>query len=216
MIEEKEYESKTDIVDTLPDVQEVERCPYGGDECKFLQKLLSKCRTLKDIEVWGNTTRTKEDDDAIAHCLYFHEEYREECQIQNCTFRKSQHIKINRYAQFHRQFFHNLAIDDAEGREENKMMKERIEYKPMNINTNVLQFGCPFMINNKQDAKFKNPKEEMLKNEYHRLKAAEWNEIIRKCIFFSKSKNGKKSHLNTKLIVALKLYTDHDELQREF
>merc|ERR1712228_424107 len=73
--------------------EKIEICQFGND-CKHLQKLLSKCRTLSAIKLSANTTRRKKDDDEIAHCLYFHEEYSEECQIKNCTLTKSANGKL--------------------------------------------------------------------------------------------------------------------------
>ena len=65
-----------------------------------------------------------------------------------------------------------------------------------------------FAIRRKQDATFKDPKQEVLKNKYHALKVAEWNDLLRKSVLFSKSREAKVIGLKLKQVVGLKLYTD--------
>ena len=69
-----------------------------------------------------------------------------------------------------------------------------------------LQFGAPYNVE-RIDAKFKNPKDEMLNNEYRPLRSSEWNDLLRKCVLFAKAVQARTSNLNVKQIVALKLYT---------
>eukprot|EP01084_Bolivina_argentea_P045468 83702_1 len=80
---------------------------------------------------------------------------------------------------------------------------------------NELQFGAPFFVQ-KHQAKFKNPKYEILHNQYLTLTKSGWNELLKKCILFSKALEAKLNKLTIKDIVALKLYTDFDELQRHY
>ena len=55
-----------------------------------------------------------------------------------------------------------------------------------------------------------------MNNTYHALDKKQWNEVLRKCISLAKSQEANLIGLNLKQVVALKLYTDCDELQREF
>eukprot|EP01084_Bolivina_argentea_P152455 265955_1 len=80
------------------------------------------------------------------------------------------------------------------------------------LNT-ILQFGIPWQ---ETVATFKNPKQEILENKYKPLAIREWNDLLRKCVGLSKTTKAKVSKLTLKQLVALKLYTDFDDLQREF
>eukprot|EP01084_Bolivina_argentea_P152456 265956_1 len=79
------------------------------------------------------------------------------------------------------------------------------------LNT-ILQFGIPWQ---ETVATFKNPKQEILENKYKPLAIREWNDLLRKCVGLSKTTKAKVSKLTLKQLVALKLYTDFDDLQRE-
>ena len=128
----------------------------------------------------------------------------------------------NLQIRLHAYFYHKIPMD-CDSKEKVIKMKlknddEKIQYKQSSHDNDINDavFGAPFTINKRSDAKFKNHKQEILKNEYHTLKAGEWNELLRKCIIFDKSQNAKSMGLNMKEIVALKLYTDFDQLRRYF
>ena len=56
----------------------------------------------------------------------------------------------------------------------------------------------------------------MLNNSFQPLAKNSWNDLLRECVVFAKGRKAKAAKLNVKQIVALKLYTDYDELQKEF
>ena len=89
------------------------------------------------------------------------------------------------------------------------------EEKQMQTGHQVFKIGSPFSVK-QSDARFTNPKQEFLNNSYAPLAAVEWNQILRKCVMFAKSRQAKSMGFNLKEIVALKLYIDNDALQREF
>eukprot|EP01083_Nonionella_stella_P068945 183431_1 len=86
---------------------------------------------------------------------------------------------------------------------------------PVPVN-DVLEFGSPFIILSKSEARFGNPKEEMLRNSYRQMQKREWNNLLKRCVPFAKASNARRSSLNLKQILSLKIYTDFDKLQREF
>eukprot|EP01084_Bolivina_argentea_P281672 481973_1 len=117
------------------------------------------------------------------------------------------------------------SVHVEEGKEEEDSDDEMIQNTKSIINAlnapleseqiNELQFGAPFFAQ-KHQAKFKNPKDEILNNQYLTLTKSEWNELLGKCILFSKAIEARVNKLSIKEIVSLKLYTDFDELQRHY
>lgn len=81
---------------------------------------------------------------------------------------------------------------------------------------NQLEFGYSMEIKHQNQAKFKNPKDEVLKHAKHPIEIAEWNLLLKKAIFLSKRHAVRHKKLTVKEIVCLKLYTDFDDLQRAF
>ncbi len=53
-------------------------------------------------------------------------------------------------------------------------------------------------------------------NTYCKIEKKEWNELLKSCIAYSKKRNAKQIGLKLKEVVGVKLYTDFDELQREY
>ena len=86
-------------------------------------------------------------------------------------------------------------------------------------NTNslaTLDFGYCYEITQKWQARFKNPKDEILNNKYTALKNKEWNNLLKKSVYYFKTPQAKRISLSMKEVVSLKLYTDFDALQRHF
>ena len=79
----------------------------------------------------------------------------------------------------------------------------------------MVEFGYEFV---QKVGRYKNPKQEVLNNNLlkTKIKIIEWNNLIRSCARYVKIKKAKKMGLTIKEIVGLKLYTDFDELQREY
>ena len=73
------------------------------------------------------------------------------------------------------------------------------------MSAKILQFGCPFT---EQEPKFKNPKMEILNNDFFKISVKDWNDVLKKCVGLSKSLKAKAIKLSIKQLVALKLYTD--------
>ena len=214
-------------------------CPHEND-CYQLVNLLTRCINLNEVNDTTNAANKFDElREEIDHCLEYHGNERFECIIgDKCKYKqKLKECNNNRFVQLHAHFYHDQAVDadededeDDDGDDLHKQLtnEEHIQYKlaleaqcdgmdeDKRQQIGVLEFGTPFMITNKKLAKFNNPKEEILKNTYHSIKVSEWNDLLRKCIIYHKSQNAKKSALVMKEIVALKLYTDFDQLQREF
>eukprot|EP01084_Bolivina_argentea_P287937 494123_1 len=198
----------------------------NGDDCSLLTKLLNRCANVNDHkESINNMNECK---DEMDHCLECHGNFRNKCLYKSrCDFQKLKDTNNNnRFIQLHGHFYHDIAIDVDEDiiKMNPKLMdnEESIQYKfgsEQNIENQsfgILEFGNPFTVLKKTSSKFKNPKEEILRNSYHHIQKGEWNELLRKCVLFAKSMNAKMNGLNVKMIVALKLYTDFDDLQRQF
>eukprot|EP01084_Bolivina_argentea_P145811 255479_1 len=220
-------ESKNDSIDEKL-LEPGANCP-DGNNCKQLLQLLTRCSNIQELDY--DNKNIDECRDEIDHCLEYHGNFRSQCIFtQNCKFVKgSKQRDNNRFVQLHAHFYHDITIDS----DEIEMVKiknreihneERIQYKlgsesnenNSNPSYGILEFGSPFILSHKSEAKFKNPKQEILKNSYHSLKKTDWNELLRKCVMYAKSRDAKIFRLNMKEIVALKLYTDFDYLQREF
>eukprot|EP01083_Nonionella_stella_P307121 1078355_1 len=83
--------------------------------------------------------------------------------------------------------------------------------------TDVLLFGFPFETKT-AEAAFANPKEEVLQATVlkTRIRVCEWNNLLRSSTRYVKMRNALKMQLRLKEVIALKLYTDFDDLQREY
>ena len=190
-------------------------CPVG-DECPTFSRLLTKCC---DVSAIASMTQPSQDTQEINHCLEYHADFREQCIFeQSCQFEEVLRTSCNnRFAQLHAHFYHEMAIDaeDDESKvsEQPLVDEEMIHYKSAEVVieetqcVEMLEFGHPFVISNKADARFANAKQEMLQNEYHSISKQEWNGLLRKCIVFGNSKRAKAARFAVKEIVALKLYT---------
>eukprot|EP01083_Nonionella_stella_P126021 381228_1 len=199
-------------------------CSYGK-QCKQLGILLNNC---SDVNGFNSSMKDDGDQlkDVIDHCLEFHGDFRTKCIFKpHCSFQsKLSESNSHRLVQLHGHFYHDFAIDADESEGPNASIDtsvneekiEHIQYKGGNKSGGILEFGSPFVIKHKNNAKFKNPKEEMLKNTYHHLSKQDWNGLLKKCVTIVKSRDGRRSRMNMKEIVSLKLYTDYDLLQREF
>ena len=203
------------------------RCD-NGDECAQLKRVLDACRDITKLH--DAKQLDPERNDIVYdmdHCLLFHADKRlpELCTNPECVDRVNESGGVNRFIQFHHQFYHNEPIgisneDEVDKKEMEQNEEGQIGYKSMSdVMSKAVrfEFGQPFnLITEKRDAKWKDPREEILKNDYCKLDKAEWNELLRKCIIYSKSRQAKAANLKLKEIVALKLYTDCDDLQRVF
>ena len=69
----------------------------------------------------------------------------------------------------------------------------------------ILQFGHPFT---EKQPQFKNPKMEILHNDFKKITVKDWNDVLKKCVGLHKSLKAKSIKLSIKQLVALKLYTD--------
>lgn len=76
----------------------------------------------------------------------------------------------------------------------------------------VFMFGVQF-IADKNDARFKNLKLEVLKNEFVVISAMQWNITLEKVLAYRKTWMGKRRMLTAAMIISIKLYTDFDMLQ---
>ena len=81
---------------------------------------------------------------------------------------------------------------------------------------NQLEFGYPMEIKEAARARFGNSKEELLQNSKYPIEVSEWNLLVKKAVFLSKTAVVRFKEFSTKEIVSLKLYTDFDDLQRAF
>eukprot|EP01083_Nonionella_stella_P157426 511104_1 len=192
-------------------------------DCKLLAHVLSRLVNVDNVHLNDDDDVLSMDD--VDHCLEFHGDYRTDCiDGKQCPLHKNANNKV---VQLHAHFYHDVAIDgsddesDTECKDEDTN-KERIQYKsfaetdvPVPVN-DVVEFGSPFIILSKAEARFGNPKEEMLRNSYRQMQKREWNDLLKRCVPFAKAKNARRSRLNLKQIVSLKVYTDFDKLQREF
>ena len=200
-----------------------------GDECLRLKRLSEKCRDIDSVqnisdEMIGDMDNVYDMD----HCLLFHSDFRiiGGCTNPICTaLNIASDGGVNRFIQFHRQIYHgqSIGIRDQEENDEKEMEQDeegQIAYKSMSDvmeRTVRFEFGQPFnLITEQLDAKWKDPKEEILNNDYCKLDEADWNELLRKCFIYYTSEQAKEANLELKEIVALKLYTDCGDLQRHF
>ena len=190
------------------------------EECKFLHDLLEKCC---DIDIIHNDYGKE-----VEHCLRYHIDHREICiNGKQCTSRYKQNLMVadkeqtvTQHVELHQLYYHGIAMQSVH--QLNLVNKpDGIGYaqsmsEDESVKKGRLEFGSHFIVDNKSKASFDDLKDEILNNEYHGLKAAEWNELLRKCILFAKAREAKIIGLNMKEIVSLKLYTDFDQLQCEF
>eukprot|EP01084_Bolivina_argentea_P277274 473320_1 len=77
-----------------------------------------------------------------------------------------------------------------------------------------LQFGVPFDC---KKGKFRNPKDEILNNDFSTITVEQWNELLHQCLRgYVKTIRAISLGLTAKEIITLKLYTDFDGFQNEF
>lgn len=193
-----------------------------GDRCAHLKRVADLCQNIQKLISSGRKCNGIDETYDLDHSLFFHSDFRRPggCSKKHCPSLQNRGGS-GCYVQFHRQIYHDASIGAIEEDEEkrSKQRDDKIEYKKMYPEDQIgrIEFGQPFnLITDKFDAKWKDPKQEMLKNDYHKIDAAEWNELLRKCMVFAKSREAKVVKLTLKEIVALKLYTDCDDLQRQF
>ena len=217
------------VNDYIPEAEgnwEEGRC-VKGDDCIRLKRVLEACRDIKKLHD-AKLLNFKDTDVAydMDHCLLFHANARrfeppDYCTNSECFNRIIEPHSTNRFMRFHRQIYHDepIGIEQKEI-DQKEDLPVQIGYKSepdFMKNAMRLEFGEPFnLITDKRDAKWKDDKEEILKNDYCKLDKAEWNELLRKCTIYAKSRQAKAANLTLREIVALKLYTDCDDLQREF
>ena len=208
-------------------------CVKGG-ECAQLKRVLNACRDITKLhDVKQRNLQGNDIDYDMDHCLLFHSDVRRLeppnwCINELCDKGIDKSGGVNRFIQFHRQIYHNepigIGIEEEVDEKDMKHNEEdednQIGYKSVSDLMEAaarLEFGHPFdLITEKREAKWKDPKEEILKNDYCKLDKAEWNELLRKCMIYAKSRQAKAANLKLKEIVSLKLYTDCDDLQRVF
>ena len=170
------------------------------------------------------------------HCMTFHAQHKSMCDMGlSCNWMNDK-SEIN---MIHGHFFHNVPMEleninqsskpnekfIAKQRRARFSVASRVRYKEtlssLLDKTKIqsiaqLDFGYKFEITEKREAKYKNPKDEILNNPYSPLKTKEWNDLLKKSVFYFKKKESKKIKLSMKEVVSLKLYTDFDALQRHF
>ncbi len=155
-----------------------------------------------------------------------------EDEIMECIFLRNSNTKLKDYGDkrgnlqilLHRHFYHENIMKEENNRI--KYVKETMhgqkiidKFKPtMNailssankISQNkVLEFGFPFECE-PNEAKFKNPKEEILKNTICPIQIKHWNQLFNKCSVsngYSKALKTRQMKLKLKEVIVLKLYT---------
>ena len=194
------------------------RCA-NGDDCVQLYRVLDACRDITKLHDVKQLDIVYDMD----HCLLFHADVRrfeppDWCQNAECCKKFSKSDGVNRFIQFHRQIYHDepIGITDIAEIEIDQKEEDQIGYEHIksDCNSRRIEFGQPFLITNEEDAKHRGLKEEFLYNDYHKMTKEEWMTLVRYCNIYSKY--NKKERYDLKELIAMKLYTDYDDLQSHF
>ena len=180
------------------------------DDCKQLDLVLTACRNVEALE----TLKAHH----IDHVLSEHREYRLNCPFGDCQWRQKSIISTDHKKEIHlhAHFYHDVPIDrdDEDGAEDDE--EQDSGYKSMlnNLTESELQFGAPSNALNPREAKSRNLKNELLRNEYCPLDEDLFRQVLRLCVFLTTSRKSKNMGLNVDEIVALKLYLDFRDLRQ--
>ena len=134
MLNYEEKQPATDIV-----------CEYG-DSCQYLRSLLEKCSNVENINFRNLTSSQQIIDEEIQHCLIYHKSYTKADNYCVCKCEEDGYGKIDRYVQFHRQFYHGNTIDVDLDMIRDQNQQSIIKYDTSEVKGGTLQFGSPFTI----------------------------------------------------------------------
>eukprot|EP01083_Nonionella_stella_P004922 14378_1 len=214
-------------------------CKHSSETCPFLKAFLNdhqgntllameKNRQMSDTAPGTLQRLCGTNHPQYTHCITFHSEHHSICDAGNkCKWNKQ--IQTETYM-IHRHFFHDipmhLELHTIRGtlqreRRQRFSTNSKVKYKKtlrslVKNESKQLEFGHKYEITDQSEAKYRHPKEEMLKNEFHALQVREWNDLLKKSVYYMSRKEAKRMRLGMKDIVSLKLYTDFDALQRHF
>ena len=187
---------------------EAARC---GDDCQVLDRVLRACKNVEAIKTV--------DPNNIDHVLAEHWDYRKICPIGNCRWREISMITVGRKKEvdLHGHLYHGVPMDiDREDDDEKEDGDQWIEYKSISADLGLctMQFGDRSTVNNLQNAKFRDLKAEMMRNEYYPLNEHEWSQLLTVCRVLATSTRAQIMGMAMMEIVALKIYADFPILRK--